>query len=249
MHARIVMLLAALLVTTSAAHAQRRGPDRVPTGLYAGGSLLLAEPQGEFRDAIDRGFGAQGHLLYAPRGSVLGLRLDAGALTYGNERFAVPLSPTIGGRIQVDVKTSNNIAFVGVGPQLGLPGDGFRPYANAFAGVAYLYTESKLEGIDDELEFARTTNHEDATFAWGGGAGVYVPIRGGASPISIDLGARYHNNGEADYLREGDIRDNPDGSITLSPTRSDTDLVTFHLGVSVGIARDGDRSRRCRRCR
>ena len=42
---------------------------------------------------------------------------------------------------------------------------------------------------------------------------------------------------QAEYLREGDIQDNPDGSITLFPVRSDTDLLTFHVGFSVGIAR------------
>ena len=34
-----------------------------------------------------------------------------------------------------------------------------------------------------------------------------------------------------------DIEDNPDGSITLYPVRSDTDLLTFHIGFSVGITR------------
>ena len=42
---------------------------------------------------------------------------------------------------------------------------------------------------------------------------------------------------EAEYLREGDIRDNQDGSITLFPVRSDTDLLTFHIGLTVGLVR------------
>jgi len=54
--------------------------------------------------------------------------------------------------------------------------------------------------------------------------------------VSLDLGVKYHNNGEAEYLREGDIIDNEDNTITVFPTRSDTDLLTFHIGVSIGIA-------------
>lgn len=243
------LVLGVVLATASAATAQRTDSRRTPTGVYAGGALVYAQPRGEFGDYVDQGFGAAGHFLYAPRGSVLGLRVDGGFVNYGSERSTVPLSSTLGGRIRVDLNTSNNIAFFGVGPQLGLPDGRLRPYVNAFAGASYLYTESSLEGVDDERDFARTTNYDDVTFGWGGGAGVYVPVRRGAAPISIDLGARYHNNGEAEYLREGDIRDNPDGSITLSPVRSDTDLFTLYLGVSVGIARGGPGRRGCRRCR
>lgn len=59
----------------------------------------------------------------------------------------------------------------------------------------------------------------------------------------------YHNNGEADYLREGDIRDNFDVTITVFPVRSDTDLFSFQAGVTVGAGRGGDKGRDCRRHR
>ena len=68
-------------------------------------------------------------------------------------------------------------------------------------------------------------------------AGLYVPLRRGASPISLDLGATYRNAGRAAYLREGDIEDLPDGGIAIRPRHSDTDLLSFHLGVAVGISR------------
>jgi hypothetical protein len=37
-----------------------------------------------------------------------------------------------------------------------------------------------------------------------------------------------------EYLREGDITDNPDGSVTITPTRSDANLVSFQLGLAIG---------------
>ncbi|HEU0079089.1 MAG TPA: hypothetical protein VFQ76_15655 [Longimicrobiaceae bacterium] len=252
------LALGVAFFAASAGHAQthddppewedhERSFARRPSGLFAGGSFNYARPQGEFSDFVEQGFGGDVHLIYQPgaRG-VLGLRLDAGFLTYGHETMRVPLSSTIGGRITVDVNTSNNIAFVGLGPQIGLPDGRARPYVGGFAGFTYLYTESSIEGRDDDQAFARTTNLDDGTFAYGGRAGVYFPLRGGPSPVSLDLGVVYLDGGEAEYLREGDIVDHPNGTISFTPSRSDTDLLTFRAGVTVGIPRSDARHRRRR---
>jgi hypothetical protein len=242
------LLAAALAFAAADAAAQRCDCDhddlpdyldaRRPTGGYAGGSLALGAPQGEFRDHVDAAFGGQLHYLHRlDRDGVLGIRVDGGLLVYGHERYRVPLSPTIGGRILVDVTTSNNIAYLGLGPQIGLPDGRFRPYANGFAGISYIFTSSSVEGSAHHGAFASTTNYQDWTWSYGGGGGVYVPLRGGASPISLDLGLTYRRNGEAEYLLEGGIRDNPDGTVTLFPVRSDTDLLTFQVGVTVGLSR------------
>ena len=217
--------------------------SRRPSGAYLGGTAVYARAQGEFSDYVDDGFGIDGNFLYRLGRSPLALRVDGSYLNYGRERMTVPLSSTIGGRVLVDVKTDNNIAFLGVGPQIGVPDGRLRPYVGGFVGISYLYTESYVEGADDDLQFARTNNFDDTTLAYGGRAGVYVPLRGGPSPISLDMGLTYRNNGEADYLREGDIRDDSHGGIEFTPSRSDTDLLTFHLGVSFGISKSsrGDR--------
>ena len=47
----------------------------------------------------------------------------------------------------------------------------------------------------------------------------------GKSIGALNLGARYHYGARARYLREGDITDNPDGSININPRSSKTDLV------------------------
>jgi opacity protein-like surface antigen len=241
MKTRLPLALAALAIAAaspaSAQDDEYERPVQQPTGWYAGGDFTFAHPEGEFHDFVRQGFGGGAHVIRKlDRAGIVGLRLDGGFVVYGSEHQRVALSPTVGGRIQVDLNTTNNIAFVGVGPQVGLPNGLLRPYVNGFAGVSYLFTESSLQGTSSGETFASTTNYHDATFSWGGGAGVYVPVRRGASPISIDAGLRYHNNGQARYLREGDIHDNPDNTITVTPVRSDTDLLTFHLGVSVGIS-------------
>lgn len=239
----LATLLAAVLLLPGAARAQQcdcddeRGPRR-PTRGYVGGRLELARPQGEFGERVEQGFGGNVHYVHAlDRAGILAVRLDAEAITYGYERQRVVLSPTVGARILGDLVTTNNIAFLGVGPQIGAPNGTLRPYAHGFAGVSYLFTTSSLEvGVSDE-PLASTTNFDDVTFAYGGGAGLYIPLRRGASPISLDLGATYRNAGQAEYLREGDITDHPDGTVTLHPVRSDTDMLTFHVGFTVGASR------------
>jgi hypothetical protein len=249
MRFRLSLLAAALLAAPGALAAQdcdcddyEDYYDRRPTGGFAGASFTIADPRGEFSDYVDGGLGGNLHYMHAlDRDGWLALRIDGGFAIYGYERQRVPLSPTIGGRILVDLTTSNDIAWIGVGPQIGVPDGRLRPYVNGYAGYSYLATTSSVEGDSyydyyDEPVFS-TTNFDDWSFSYGGGAGVYVPLRRGPQPVSIDLGVRYHNNGEAEYLREGDIRDNQDGSISLFPVRSDTDLLTFHIGLTVGITR------------
>jgi hypothetical protein len=244
MRKRTLFLLAGLLAAAApAAHAQDDDDDwyydRYPTGGFAGIALNYAQPQGDFGRFVDQGWGLDLHYMHRLDGDGwLAIRADGGFLTYGHERQRLPLSPTLGGRILVDLVTNNNIAFLGVGPQIGVPDGRLRPYVNGYVGVSYIYTESSVEGTYayDNSPFASTTNFDDATFSYGGGAGLYVPVRHGASPISIDAGVTYRRNGTASYLTEGGIEDNPDGSVTLFPVRSETDLLTFRLGVSIGIA-------------
>jgi opacity protein-like surface antigen len=203
---------------------------------WLGGELTAASPQGEFRDYVSSGWGGGMHyLLRADRDGWLALRVDASILNYGHERQRVLLSNTVGGRITLDLTTDNNIAFFGAGPQIGMPTGAVRPYVNGFAGVSYIFTQSSVGGSSSSESFASTTNYDDASFAWGGGAGLYIPLSHRRNPVSLDAGVSYRHNGSAEYLREGDITDNPDGSITLHPVFSETNLLTFHLGVSVGL--------------
>jgi opacity protein-like surface antigen len=160
------------------------------------------------------------------------LRFDLGLLEYGRETKTVCLSTTIGCRVTVDVTTSNDIVVGGVGPEIVLPRGRVRPYGTATVGFAYFFTHSSVEGTNDIEPFADTKNFDDFVFAWTAGGGLRILLRESKRPIALDLGVRYHGNGEASYLREGSIIDNPDGSITIQPIRSRTNFVAYHLGVS-----------------
>ncbi len=53
----------------------------------------------------------------------------------------------------------------------------------------------------------------------------------------LNIGARYYSGAEAAYLKEGDIIDNPDGTISFTPRRSRTDFVLWQLGASFTLPR------------
>ena len=238
-HALIALAtVAAVAAAPSPSRAQtyemhdRKGPPRV----FGGAELIYARPQGDFRDYVKQGWGAAGHVLFAAdRQGIVALRIDGGLLQYGNERKRACLSTTIGCRISVDVNTSNNIVFAGIGPQLMVPNGTFRPYVNGTAGFSYFFTESSVSGTrSDASPFASTTNFHDGVFSTAAGGGIYIPLTVSKTRFSVDVGARYHWNGKTRYLREGSIVDQPDGSIEITPIESRTDLLTWHLGLSFG---------------
>lgn len=210
----------------------RQGAPRI----FGGGEIVYARPQGDFARYVNDGWGAAGHVLFAvDRLGILALRIDGGFLQYGNERERACLSTAIGCRVVVDVNTSNNIVFAGIGPQLMVPNGSFRPYVNGTAGFSYFFTESSLSGANDvNTSFASTTNFQDGVFSTSAGGGVYIPVTVSKTRFSIDLGARYSWNGRTRYLREGSITDLPDGSIQVEPIESRTDLLMYHVGVSFG---------------
>lgn len=232
-----------------AADAQRRA-DRA-TGEW-GIAFVVADPRGPMGELVERGFGAQvdGSWPLDPAGHVR-LRGDLGLVVYGHERYRSCFAVPVGCRIEMDLTTTNNIFFGGVGPEIVLATGAVRPYLNASAGFHYFATTSSLSGASEWEDWGNTTNFDDAGFAWRAGGGLRVQLSHGRKPVSLDLAVERHDNGIVEYLTEGDIVDHPDGSITLYPTRSEADLLTFRVGVSVGIPRGGDdawdRRRRPRR--
>jgi opacity protein-like surface antigen len=226
----------ALALGLGAAGAAAQEPVLAPVRGHGDGAFIAARPVGEFAEHVDRGWGFRvGGALPLRERHPLGLRVEAGAINYGRERGEVCVSSTIGCRVRVDLTTTNDIVFAGFGPQLEVPVGPVRPYARATVGFAVFSTSSSIRGLGDSESIASTTHHRDFTFALTGGGGVRVALATGKTPVFLDLGARYHDHGRVTYLREGDIEDRPDGSIVLHPRRSDANLLSLHLGVSVGI--------------
>lgn len=215
------------------------GQSTVESPVYGhvGLSFLLGEPVGQFDEHIGLAVGGElsGRVPLDPQGFV-SLRADVGIMIYGHESRRVCFEG-VGCRVEARLQTDNNIFFGGLGPELALPLGWVRPYVNAMAGFGYFQTSSSLNGTWDDESHFNTENLGDGTFAWGVGGGLRVNVHSGRVPVSLDLGARYLQNGVMEYLTEGDIVDNPDGSITLYPKVSEANLVTYRFGVSIGIPR------------
>ncbi|MGH7477015.1 MAG: hypothetical protein ACRELD_12045 [Longimicrobiales bacterium] len=229
----LTFLAAASGVTPAVA--QRAEPEARPQPWRIGVALVGAQPRGDFGHVLDRAAwgGTLNGSYRLDAAGIFALRADAGILNYGREERRVMLSPTVGGRIQLDLRTTNDVAFFHVGPEIALPLGPVRPYAALGLGVIHLATNSALSSTESSDSFARTTHLSDWTRSLVGAAGLRAPVYRGRSQIAVDAGVRYQNNGEARYLREGDITDNPDGTISFTPHRTDTDMLVMQLGVSI----------------
>jgi len=211
----------------------------VPSRFSFGGDIVISQPKGEFANNVPTGYGFDltGMFRIDPRG-YLNIRADLGGVQYGRETQRVNFPNT--GRVSLDVETDNRIGFGSIGAQLQIPDGWFRPYANAAFAPTYFWTESSLSGADNSsIDFGNTTNQDDWSHAWVFGGGLMIPF--GKSMGALNLGAKYFYGGQASYLREGDITDNPDGTITINPRSSKTDLVLWQVGVSFKIPRPSRR--------
>lgn len=229
--------IALLAASTADAQERRRYSYMRPARAFAGGSVTVGQPLGTFGDSVGGAFGGSGLFLYAlDRRGILALRAEGGAMIYGNERRRIPWGGTVGGRITLDMNTSNDILWFAGGLQTMAPGRTIRPYAAATAGLSTFQTNSTLEGQDDDEEFGRTTNFRDAwKVVYGGAAGLYIPVRGGARPLHIDVGVHYQHNGTRRYLKKGGIQDNPDNTLTFRPISSDANIVSYRIGLTAGV--------------
>jgi hypothetical protein len=235
---RFVMGL--VLLGTVAAAPVAAQEEFKPVQAYFGLQGIYAKPSGEFADYVEHGGGVNVNVVWpVTTEGPFALRADGGFIVYGSETKRVCFQST-NCRIELDLTTTNSIAYLNVGPQLMVPAGPIRPYINAAGGFSYFGTTSSVEGSSGEDPFASTSNFDDITFMWSGGGGLLIRLSSGQTPVFLDIGARYNGNGEVEYLKEGDIQDTPTG-IEFTPTRSDANLWQFGIGVTIG-ARQGSGS-------
>lgn len=232
-------LTAMLASSASAQDSNENNLNRSLSDLARRSSFTVAvdqtRPQGAFGRNIGLGYGLSGAYLFRlDRDGVLSIRADVAGVVYGNEWKQAPFSETVGGRVQVNVRTTNYIIPMSVGPQLALPAGPIRPYVNAGIGAQAFVTESAVEGIDG-FSIASTTNQSDAALMWVAGGGIYVPMVPGLKMVQLDLGIQYIDGGRARYLAPGSIVDLPGGNVRISSLESATRLVMLHVGARIGL--------------
>lgn len=234
--ARFAPLIALIVIAASATEvqAQRHRHGRRHARSVVGIQFMWAEPEGEFAYFVDRGFGLSAHGVFnLGRQRVLGLRLDGSFVVYGHERYSQPLSLTIP-RVWVDVTTDNIIASGFIGPQITAGHGALRPYLHGGFGFSYFATHSSVHGDPccGYHGIASSTNFDDWVPAVTGGGGFYLAL---SRRVMLDFSAQYVHNGEVEYMREGGIYEEPDGSLWYEVIESEGNLWMWKLGVSFAI--------------
>ncbi len=223
-----------LVMPLTILHAQMSSP-RALTGRGTGGvHAQVSEPKGDFNQNTGNGGGIGVSLQWGlDRQSIANWRLDAGFLTYGNETRRIPLAGT-GGLVKLDLRTSNNIVSVVTGPQLQFGNGPVSPYVSALGGFSVFWTQSSVEGTqNDNSPFASTTNSDDASVAYGGAVGTYIRVYNGDRPVRIDLGARFLRHDDVKYLNDKLVREAFENNRDPIPLRGRADFMTYYLGVNV----------------
>lgn len=201
------------------------------------GYLNLAVPVGDFGSHVDLGGGTGfGAVLFLGENRLAGVRAEGGFLIYGSETEQRPFSATVP-EVTVDVQTTNSIFTAGLGPQIYLGTGPIRPYIYGTVGFAYFATSTSISGQYDDEEIASSPNYDDFQLSLTGGGGLSVEVRGGQNPISLDLSASYQHNGLTEYLINGNdlLRRTRSGVVVADPIQSDANLMTYRVGVSVGL--------------
>ncbi|MEQ8525078.1 hypothetical protein [Gracilimonas sp.] len=214
------------------------------------GNLQLANPQGEYKESIDRvGFGVNLNAFYRFKNTPLSTGLDFNFMNFGVDSREEPISSNIPD-LRVRVENSYNLFQLFVKGKIQPPSGFLRPYAEGLFGFNYFFTETTISERNNSSSdpIASDTNFDDAALAWGGGAGVMIRIadnrnkepkisEDGNEMISskttyINLGIRYLSGKEAEYLKEGSIQVN-NGRVTYETFRSKTDMIIFQLGLGI----------------
>jgi hypothetical protein len=199
-------------------------------------TIIQTRPVGALGDNIGLGYGITGaFLLPLDRRGTLSARLDVGAAEYGSDVKRTAFSESVGGRVEVNVRTVNAIVPASLGLQLTLPTGPLFTYATAGVGGQAFYTESRVEPVSGGAAIASTINQSDVAAAWTVGGGIYLPLHIRTTSVAIDIGAQYISGGRAEYLAPGSIHDLPGGQIGFTPMESSTHLVIVRLGARIGL--------------
>jgi opacity protein-like surface antigen len=234
-HASVAAVAAALVaVSGSSVAAQVVAPERAQNSVAV--SFIQARPVGALGGNIGFGYGGSAALLVpVDRRGLLSLRADAGVAEYGHEETRTAFSETVGGRVDVSVRTSNAVVPFHIGLELSPDLGVVLPYVNGGIGGQAFYTESSVQPLDGGVPLASTVNQWDVAFAWVAGGGLYVPVSSGAHNVMLDISAQYVRGGTAQYLAPGSIVDGPGGAIVITRMESQTHIVVMRLGARIAL--------------
>ncbi|MFP4459470.1 MAG: hypothetical protein ACLFSQ_07775 [Candidatus Zixiibacteriota bacterium] len=212
----------------------------LPSGAaHLGARFNLAIPQDEFDTYVDDiGFGGDFDLTYAINPN-LNLGIAGGYLKYGKETRTEPFSTTIS-TVNVDVITSNQIAYLHLLSRVSIGYSLVNPYIEGRVGGSYIWTDTQIrseEFNDDDDVIAESKNFDDFAFNAGFGGGLQIRLKKPNEEVDgwtyLDLKVLYIYGSNAEYLTEGAIDDSSDDlDVTYNISESKTSLLEIQLGLN-----------------
>jgi hypothetical protein len=224
-----------LMIAPAAARAQSR--------FTVGGAVAYADPLGEFGDNVRRGFGLDGFgtIGLDPTG-IVSLRAELGYVQYA--RKTEPFIANTGfGYLELESETTSGVFTAGIGPQFTVRQGAMRPYLGGTVGFARFATNTKINLPARSSESGQTETLDEVTMSsdWVlslaavGGIGFEVAALGRG--VLIDVGARWHRNGQARYVTSEGVQYDGSTTPTITPTESQADFIVYRLGIIVPIGK------------
>lgn len=225
-------ILVLLLPATGSAQVAVPRVDREIPRFIIGGDLAITQPKGELAGYISSGGGLSfSALVRMERQGILFARFEGGGAIYGSDtrRFSYAFR-------SFELETNNEIQWFSLGPEVMVPGGPLRPYVGAAYSLTRFRTSSSIRDRSTNEEYDSRDHASDFTTGWVLGGGFYIPF-GSRSPFAVRIGAKYHIGGEANFVREEDVRDAPIDADTFPISRSKADFVLWQIGITWRIPR------------
>jgi hypothetical protein len=216
-------------------------PARAQMRYSAGLAANVGQPIGDFAQNVGTAFGLDGFGTFGldPRG-IVSLRAQLGFLQYlrRDETFWVQSGF---GLFELESETKSGVLTLGVGPQIMATSGSVRPYIAGTIGLSRFSTETAINvpasqsnsGTKEQLD--QQTVSSDNILSLTGTAGIAFHLSFLGNSALADLGVRYHHNGEARYVSSDGVQYDGNGNVTVVPTTSEANFLTYRIGVVIPI--------------
>jgi hypothetical protein len=225
--------LAAIALAPALGHAQGR--------ITVGAAGIYGQPIGEFSQNVRRAFGADGFgTLGLDSQGILSLRGEIGYQQYASKSEPFLVSTGFG-LVELESETKSGVLTMGIGPQLSAPPGPVRPYVAGTVGFARFATNTSINIAADRSQSGtketldEQTVSSDFILSLAASAGIAFQVPAFGRGVQIDVGARYHRNGNAKYVPSEGVVYNGTGTPIVTPTESEADFVVYRIGIVVPI--------------
>lgn len=234
-HLALLLMLPAAAIAQTIPAVDRPWTDKWVFSIDGFGGI----PVGDFRNYENGGGGAQGMLgfqLWRRQPAVL--RVQAGGLLYSKVNAVVqqPVCDAFGCQIQEFQYDARDHAmyFIHAGPEFMATDGTWRPFGYALAGYTFFSSTANFPPsalIPNQPSENIFSSHNFSSVY---GAGIRHVTTHIGRENGFELSFNVTRNAKARYLNERGVRENPDGSFTITPHQGAANVLGIHIGYWIG---------------